>query len=210
MGIHIGSVVRDGKYIVKLYVASGTIVSVYLIEEESSGREFILKVLPSHTAGKEAYLFSRLPPHPNVVDYYEHWEEDGELFFVVQSYENCTLTEMITCQTDWEKKTEEDLMCYLHTIACAVAHLHNHNIAHRDLRPDNIFFSNGVLRIANPSLVYTCGRTSSGYVGFSYFVSPQMMSGQACGVATDVYSFGCIAYNMLMRTHPVLADGGDR
>lgn len=93
-------------------------------------------------------------------------------------------------------------------IAAALAHLHEHGFAHRDVKPGNIFFgADGAVRLgdfgsarevddmtpATQNLKhFSAGHTHTVAVGTPTYASPEQLAGAACGVQTDLYALGVV------------------
>lgn len=93
-----------------------------------------------------------LPPHPNCVTYYDSWEEDGYLY--IQT-ELCR-TSLNQVLEDWDdnKLPEQMIWEYLMDLLLAVKHLHDHDLIHMDIKPDNIFISfDGVAKLGDFGLM---------------------------------------------------------
>ncbi|WP_432003284.1 serine/threonine-protein kinase [Streptomyces sioyaensis] len=99
-------------------------------------------------------------------------------------------------------------------IADALACAHRHGFIHRDLNPNNIVIAGDgtvhmvdfgiALPLAPDSTRYTAyGRRSPGTPGFT---SPEQLRGGAVGVGSDIYSFGCVAFELHTGRWPFLAD----
>eukprot|EP00736_Rhodelphis_marinus_P006087 Rmarinus@m.15379 len=199
-------VFRDGDFIAEKYLGSGSFGSVYLVVDKS-GKLFALKRIHLRFGNlNEAALLAGLPKHRHIVEYHDHWEDYDGLYLVMQYCAHGTLKQMIEIEDDWKRLGEENLLQYLCQIASAIAHLHKHGIIHRDLKPDNIFFSINTLRVGDLGLATNTSQDRITKAGTFFFMSPQALFGKQYGAKTDVYSFGCIAYNMLMRETPYVTE----
>jgi serine/threonine protein kinase len=96
-----------------------------------------------------------LPPHPNCVRYYDSWEEDGYLY--IQT-ELCKTSLNAILENSEEQKLPERLIWkYLLDLLMAVKHLHDHDLIHMDIKPDNIFISfDGVAKLGDFGLMCSC------------------------------------------------------
>ena len=93
-----------------------------------------------------------LPPHPNCVGYFDSWEEDGYLY--IQT-ELCK-TSLNHVLGDWDDNKLPECMVwdYLLDLLLAVKHLHDHDLIHMDIKPDNIFISfDGVTKLGDFGLM---------------------------------------------------------
>lgn len=96
-----------------------------------------------------------LPPHLNCVRYYDSWKEDGYLY--IQT-ELCKTSLNAILENSEEQKLPERLIWnYLLDLLMAVKHLHDHDLIHMDIKPDNIFISfDGVAKLGDLGLMCSC------------------------------------------------------
>eukprot|EP00736_Rhodelphis_marinus_P001760 Rmarinus@m.18650 len=161
MDLYTGCEIRNGGYIIKKNLGHGSYGTVYCVEDSKSGDLFAMKIISDQyatMAAKEAKVLQKLPKHPHVVDYHDHWEECRLTFILMQHCGQGTLADMIKDKAAWSTLREKDILIYLHQIASAVSHLHEHNIIHRDLKPDNIFFSVKSFLVAKDDFIYAIHR----------------------------------------------------
>jgi len=93
-----------------------------------------------------------LPPHPNCVNYYDSWEEDGYLYIQVELCK-ASLNQILD-DCDDNKLPERLIWEYLLDLLLAVKHLHDHDLIHMDIKPDNIFISfDGVAKLGDFGLM---------------------------------------------------------
>ena len=88
---------------------------------------------------REAEIFSSLPPHPNILKYYTHWEEDSKIYILMELCEGNNLIDFIYSDTNLlqEAKVRQILL----EILRALYFMHKHHIAHRDIKPGNIMLT---------------------------------------------------------------------
>lgn len=83
----------------------------------------------------------------------------------------------------------------------ALAYLHRHSILHRDLKPTNVYVTNGRVRVLDFGL--SVPRTQAiGVVGTLAYMAPEVMQGDTATEASDLYAVGVIAYELLVGQHP--------
>jgi serine/threonine-protein kinase len=210
------------------HLGSGGMGNVYLAEDTRLGRRVAVKFLPPEFSRdsesvrrleREARAASALN-HPHICTIYDMGEFDGQPFLVMELLEGTTLKERISGRP---LKTREILELG-RQIADALEAAHSQGIVHRDLKPTNLFVSDGgsakildfgLAKLIPPSpplhstdpfaLTRSKGHdeelTSPGMVvGTRAYMSPEQARGEPVDMATDIWSFGCVLYEMATGT----------
>ncbi len=147
--------------------------------------------------------------HPNIVKYL-NWFIDNklnELFIAVEWAEKGDLKLVL------KKAIEEDVSFpekkiwdYVSQIAGALKHMHEKRIMHRDLKPANIFIDQqGSLKVGDLGLSrQLSSQTFEAFsrVGTPLYMSPEVLQGKGYDWKSDVWSLGCIAYELCMLRSP--------
>ena len=100
---------------------------------------------------------------------------------------------------------------YFAQIADAISHMHGVRIMHRDLKPANIFLTlNGTVKVGDLGL----GREMSEHtmeahskVGTPLYMSPEVLRGDGYDFKSDVWSLGCLLYELAMLKSPFKQEG---
>jgi len=186
---------------------------VYLAHDTKLDRQVAIKSIPPELAdnpkarsrfSREARLLASLN-HPNIATIYEELEEAKGLGYLVLEYvPGQTLAEQIAKKP---LKLEEALSIALQ-IAEAVAAAHEHGVIHRDLKPGNIKITpEGKVKVLDFGLAKAIGGealdqqstvTEPGRViGTPAYMSPEQARGKSTDKRSDIWSFGCVLYEML-------------
>jgi len=202
--------VHLGKYDILEELGGGGFGIVYKARDTSLNRLVALKVLhPQLTVDPkfienfrdEAQKLAQVD-HPNVVGVHEINEVEGRLFIVMRYLPGGSLADRI------EKKelAQEETLRIIIEVAQGLSAGHEKGIIHRDVKPQNILFDDkghavvtdfGVARAVHQSSIGTTS-VSSGMVGTPYYRPPELWRGKPKpSPATDVYSLGCVLYEML-------------
>ncbi|GFR93665.1 serine/threonine-protein kinase Nek8 [Elysia marginata] len=136
--------------------------------------------------------------HPNIVSYYDSFEEDGVLMIEIEYADNGTLAQYLAKQDKPMK--EKDILLMFQQIVAAIRHIHSHNVLHRDLKTDNIFLTKeGVVKVGDFGISKMLGSTNIGaqtVLGTPYYISPEMCEGKQYSFKSDIWALGCILYEM--------------
>jgi serine/threonine protein kinase/tetratricopeptide (TPR) repeat protein len=83
----------------------------------------------------------------------------------------------------------------------ALAYLHRRGFVHRDLKPSNVLVSGGRLRVLDFGLTVSASQ-AEGVVGTLAYMAPETLQHERAGIASDLYAFGVIAYEIFSGRHP--------
>ncbi|HTL39166.1 MAG TPA: protein kinase [Kofleriaceae bacterium] len=200
-------------------LGAGGFGEVYRARHRLMDREVAIKVLnASYLANPdavarfvaEARAVGKLS-HPGIVDVFDFGQlADGRQFCVMELIRGKTLRDVLR---ERGRLTLDDALPILTSIADAIDAAHAAKIAHRDLKPDNVFVldAGGVklidFGIAKLVREDARGPTETGPVlGTPLYMSPEQCRGKEIGLATDAYSFGALAYHVLAGAPPFSGD----
>jgi len=142
--------------------------------------------------------------HPNVVNIFDVGQ-DGDIHYIVMEYiAGRNLKELINEEAPFP--LNQALRITLQ-ISDALRHAHEHNIVHRDIKPHNILMTEeGMVKVTDFGIaraVTASGYTQTGVVmGSVQYFSPEQAKGIPVGPQSDLYSLGCILYEMLTGEVP--------
>jgi NIMA (never in mitosis gene a)-related kinase len=123
------------------------------------------------------------------------WAEKGDLKLVMKR-----------AQEDEVSFPEKQIWRYIFQIANALQHMHSKRIMHRDLKPANIFIDNdGDLKVGDLGLSrQLSSQTFEAFsrVGTPLYMSPEVLQGKGYDWKSDVWSMGCIAYELCALRSP--------
>lgn len=214
-----------GHYIIISTLGKGGMGEVYRAKDLRLGREVAIKVLPESLAEdpdllsrfeKEAKALAVLA-HPNILTIFDFGNDNGISYTVTEILDGESLRSKISnSRLSWKQITEIS-----GAIAEGMFAAHSKGIIHRDLKPENIFIcSDGRIKILDFGLVrwnpkVNVEQMSSAstqlpptevtrLMGTVPYMSPEQLSGSKIDSRTDIFSFGCILYEMISGTHPFL------
>ena len=205
-----------GKYELHEELGRGGFGTVYRATDTSLEREVAIKILhPLLTADpdfmdkfrKEARIVAGLKS-PYIVTVHELAEEDGRIFIVMEYMEGGSLEQKLKKQGAF---SFDSLKKILRQVGEGLEVAHEKGLVHRDIKPANILFDskgNAVISdfglakaIQNSSI---SAASSVGSVGTPAYRAPELWQDQTPTQATDIYSLGCVLYEMI--TGDVLFD----
>jgi serine/threonine protein kinase/tetratricopeptide (TPR) repeat protein len=201
-----------GPYQVLGRIGAGGMGVVYKARDTELGRTVAIKVLPAdclsdpdrkHRFIREAKAASALN-HPNIVTIYTITHEGGAECIVMEYVEGRTLAETIP---KGGLPLKEALPIAIE-IADAMAAAHGAGIVHRDLKPSNIMLTgSGRVKVLDFGLAKLAGNSESPQqsqsteagrvVGTAAYMSPEQAQGRKVDGRTDIFSFGCVLYEMV-------------
>jgi len=218
MALMIGT--QLGPHEITALLGKGGMGEEYRARDAKLKREVAIKVLPDEFARdpdrigrfqREAELLASLN-HPNIAAIYDLEEANGSRFIVLELVEGETLAERLErgpIPIDEALRIARDICQALETA-------HERAVVHRDLKPGNVKITpEGNVKVldfglakalegspANPSNsnspTLTLAGTNVGVIlGTAAYMSPEQARGQAADARSDVFSFGCVLYEML-------------
>ncbi|XP_061442535.1 serine/threonine-protein kinase Nek11 isoform X4 [Rhineura floridana] len=204
-----------GRYTIQQKLGRGSFGTVYLVSDKKAKEEEHLKVLkeisvgdvkPNETveANLEAQLLSRLD-HPAIVKFYTSFVE-GESFCIITEYcEGRDLDFKIQEYREAGKVfPENQIVEWFIQLLLGVNYMHERRILHRDLTAKNIFLKNNLLKIGDFGvsrlLMGSCDLATT-FTGTPFYMSPEALQHQGYDMKSDIWSLGCILYQMCCLEH---------
>ena len=188
--------------------------SVYLARDGELERPVAIKVLAEHlsdTPGfrdrflREARLAAQLS-HPNIVQVFDVGEDDGRPFIVMECVEGATLADEVKERGKLEPAEVVDLALQ---ICGGLEHAHAAGLVHRDIKPQNLLLrADGTVKIADFGIARAAEATKlteiGSVLGTAAYLSPEQALGEEVTAAADIYSLGCVLYELLTGRTPYL------
>uniref|UniRef100_K1QS00 non-specific serine/threonine protein kinase n=1 Tax=Magallana gigas TaxID=29159 RepID=K1QS00_MAGGI len=139
--------------------------------------------------------------HPNIISYYDSFEEDGVLMIEIEYADGGTLAQKLAAMATKDKNIEEkEVLQIFQQIVAAIRHIHELNILHRDLKTANIFLTKeGVVKVGDfgiSKMLSSANKGANTVLGTPYYISPEMCEGKPYNDKSDIWALGCILYEM--------------
>ena len=208
-----------GRWRIERELGRGGSAAVYLAHDLKLDRKVAVKVLHEGLAAsigaerflREVRVAARLS-HPHIVQVHDSGEFEGRLYYVMPYVEGETLRDHLARHgaMPWPDATRLAI-----DVADALAYAHGAGLVHRDIKPENILLHSGhaVLGdfgIARALSVTLAGDSHAGtlteaglVLGTPLYMSPEQITGDVLDGRSDLYSLGCVLYEMIAGVAPL-------
>lgn len=156
---------------------------------------------------QEARILARLQ-HPNVVTVFDIGVDGGDRFIVMELVEGPTLRELL----DGEGRLAPERAAEIASgLASALGFAHGHDVVHRDVKPSNVLLppdgavklaDMGIARLLTPEAL----TATLSVRGTARYISPEQARGDRVDSRADLYSLGCVLFEMLTGRTPFEGD----
>lgn len=210
------------RYMVERELGRGGMARVYLAVERKHGRQVAIKVLHPGVAAslgperfvREIGIIARLT-HPHVVPLIDSGEADGLLYYVTPYLRGGSLRERLHREP---RLSLDEAVRIAQEVAAALDHAHRAGFVHRDVKPENILFADGMALLADFGVARAADPAPTGHtdtaddstlttegmaLGTPAYMSPEQAAGERdLDAASDIYSLACVVYEMLAGQPP--------
>ena len=202
-----------GRYLIRRVLGEGGQKVVYLVHDTGLDRPCALSLIRAELVDpdqlvrlrREAQALARLGPHSNIVTIYDLGEEDGRPYFVAEYLPGGDLRGLL--RTADGPLPIERALALSQDVCEALAFAHGRSLVHRDVKPSNVWLSeNGTAKLGDFGLALVSDRsrvtTSGAIVGTADYLSPEQAKALPLDARSDLYSFGCVLYEMVTGRTP--------
>ena len=209
----------DGRYTLERRLGRGGMATVYLARDLRHRRSVALKVLHPELANalgaerfsREIELAANLS-HPHILPLFDSGrvpageEDDGLLYYVMPFVEGESLRDRLRREIQLPVDTAVEIAS---EVADALGYAHAHGVIHRDIKPENILLAGSHALVADFGIARALSQsdgerlTETGLaVGTVEYMSPEQASGGPVDGRSDIFSLGCVLYEMLAGEPP--------
>jgi TolB-like protein len=211
-----------GRYAIERELGRGGMATVFLARDLRHDRPVALKVLHAQLAamlGPERFQreirFAARLQHPHILTVLDSGEAGDQLWFTMPYVEGESLRDRLTRE---KQLPVADALRIARDTADALDYAHQHGVVHRDIKPENILLTARHALVADFGIARALGgrtgggadgRTEPGLtetgmsLGTPAYMSPEQASGEReLDQRTDIYSLGCVLYEMLAGEPP--------
>ncbi|MBK7905075.1 MAG: protein kinase [Gemmatimonadetes bacterium] len=204
-----------GRYDIEREQGRGGMAIVFRARDLRHDRTVAVKVLLpelGEALGAERFLrevrITAKLSHPHILPLLDSGEADGLLFYVMPFVEGESLRDRLAREGELPV---DDALRITREVADALGYAHTHGVVHRDIKPENILLQGGHALVADfgiarafdaPELQQSITMTGTS-IGTPLYMSPEQAHGDAnLDGRSDLYSLGCVAYEMLTSEPP--------
>lgn len=176
-------------------IGEGSFGEVFRVKSKNDGKYYAVKrtIEPFRNSRdremklREVQKHELLPKHPNLVEFKCAWEEKGQLYIQTELCEYSL--------SDYAERVhyipEDELWGYFADVVAAVYHLHELDLLHLDIKPENIFVSNNMCKLGDFGLVFDLKRDSNiiAQDGDSKYLAQEVLNNPP-GKPADIFSLG--------------------
>jgi TolB-like protein/Tfp pilus assembly protein PilF len=201
------------RYLIGRRIGTGGMAVVYLAQDLRHDRNVAIKVLRPEVSGavgaerflREIQIVAQLQ-HPNILTLHDSGEVDGWLYYVMPYVDG----ESLRGRLNREKQLPiVEAVRITQEVADALDSAHRHGVVHRDIKPENILLEEGHAVVADFGIASAVTAASGEHVteedvalGTAAYMSPEQGSGSQLDARSDLYSLGCVSYEMLTGQPP--------
>ncbi|KHE67617.1 Stk1 family PASTA domain-containing Ser/Thr kinase, partial [Halobacillus sp. BBL2006] len=200
------------RYEIGEMIGGGGMANVYLAHDVILDRNVAIKVLRLEHGNDEEFIarFHREAQsatslsHPNIVNIYDVGEEDDIYYMVMEYVDGMTLKQYIQQHSPIEVSEAVDIM---KQVTSAIAHAHENEIVHRDIKPQNILIDHyGHVKVTDFGIAMALSATAltqtNSVLGSVHYLSPEQARGGMATKKSDVYSLGIVFFELLTGRLP--------
>ena len=214
--IKIGALV-DGRYRIEARIGHGGMAEVYEATDIINKRKVAIKMIREDVMKNpinlrrfqnEATIASSLN-HPNIVKVFNHGTIEGRPYIANEYVRGQNMKDMLDFRTSIPIA---EAVSYMLQLTSALFYAHQHNIIHRDIKPQNIYvMPDGTIKLGDFGIAQADGiddglTKPSEIVGSVHYLAPEISQGKPASIQSDIYAAGVTFYELLTGHVPFEKD----
>jgi NIMA (never in mitosis gene a)-related kinase len=197
-------------------LGKGSFAEVFLVRYKENDKMYAMKqislgkipISEQESALNEVRILASIQ-HPNIIDFKESFidEKEKTLNIIMEYASDKDILSKIKYYKLMSKHISENIIWeYLIQMIFGLKVLHDRKIIHRDLKSANVFLSGNIIKIGdfNISKIIKNNMLISSQTGTPYYASPEVWSERPYDYRTDIWSMGCIIYELCTFKPPFL------
>jgi len=192
----------------------GAFASVDLVRKKSTGELLALKKIDMQflsnerdrrNAENEATLM-RVLVGPTIIQFYEQIVEEQTLYICMEFASGGCLSEKLQeLRNKGERLSDEQIIMWFAQIIIALMIMHSKHVLHRDLKTENLFLQGNVIKVGDLGIAKSLSNSyemAQSVAGTPYSMAPEILRQEKYGQKTDIWSLGCVLYEMATFKRP--------
>jgi len=207
----------DNRYKVEQLIGVGGMAYVFTANDTQENRTVAVKILKDEFASNREFVRKFINEskvlaglaHPSIVEVFDVSFEGNPKFMVMEYIDGITLKEYM--ETADGPLSWKDSVHFTIQILRALQHAHARGVIHRDIKPHNIMlFTDGTVKVMDFGISKVAREevksSTEHTLGSVHYISPEQAQGQSTDEKSDIYSLGCVLYEMLTGQKPFDSD----
>lgn len=207
----------DNRYKVEQLIGVGGMAYVFTAKDTKEDRTVAVKILKDEIANNREFVKKFINEskvlatlsHPSIVEVFDVSFDNDIKFMVMEYIDGITLKEYM--ETSNGPLSWKDSVHFTIQILRALQHAHARGVIHRDIKPHNIMlFTDGTVKVMDFGISKIAREevksSTEHTLGSVHYISPEQAQGMSTNEKSDIYSLGCVLYEMLTGKKPFDSD----